>query len=1486
MNRVYRLVWSAGRQAWVAASELARGRSKGSAGKSRGALLKASALLVVGMPGAAFGVTLNWDGGDPDDTNWSSEANWNPDAFPTTGSTEENPNVLVFGGTGTTTYNDVGGRFIIEFSAGATAFNLAGSNSIISHGITNNSSTLQTISMGSIEVPYNTATWDAGEGGLHFAGGVNMGGVLTVTGSGNTSIMGNVASAGFTSTVIKEGAGTLTLLGGVFNTRLRMKEGVLQVFGSLSGTGELEFDGGTLLASSGITSGKAVTFSAAGGTIDTAGNLVTLSGSLSGAGGFTKAGAGTLVLTGNGSYTGPVTISAGTLQGDSDSLVTNIINNSSLVFDQAADGTYARNISGTGSLTKIGAGVLTLSGSNTYSGGTTVSAGGLVGNSSSLQGAIVNNASVTFDQAALGTYAGQMSGSGSLTKSGLGTLVLSGTNSYSGGTTITDGTLQGTTNSLQGSVVNNGTLAFAQAFNGTFTGGISGSGQLLKSGSGTLVLGGTNSYSGGTVVSGGVLESSTGSLSGNITNNAQVTFNQAADGTYAGVLSGTGQLVKTGTGVLTLSGLNTYSGGTVVSAGALQGDTSTLLGDITNNAEVIFAQAMDGLYAGTMTGTGLLTKTGAGALVLTGDHSQAQGIEVEAGLLQVGNGGTAGSVSGPISLASGATLGFNRTDSVSHTGVISGAGGVVQGGSGDLRLAAANTYQGGTVLEAGSLTVANNQALGSGDVVFDGGALGLEGPRILTNDFSLLTDATFNQAALGHAVLLGAIGLNTGTKVITSNGAGSLLDLGGAISGDTADTGLQLATDEAGADMTVIRMRGSEANSYTGDTQVGAQVSLQLMKDANVTAVQGDLRIDADAIVSVANTEQIADSSWVYMADGSRLNLGGMGSVTETIHGLSGDGALDLFGNSLLQLSEGSFAGPISGSGGLVKNGAQTLVLSGVSSYTGETVVNGGTLYANGVLASAMRVNSGGRLGGSGTVGSITLGSGAVLAPGNSIGTLNVAGDVDFTGGGVYQVEVDAAGNSDQLIASGTAYLSGGSVEVLPADGEYSVSTDYLILSAGAIDGTFDTVSSSLAFLTPSLRYDSENVYLRLLRNDVDFAGVAATQNQRAVASTLLGALSAGPSADLTTLMDTLLFLTEAGARQGYDALSGVQHTNSQAVLLGSGRRLNSMLHHRSRQLGLAPGMAAASLSAVEPVAVSVDGNAGDQLRGMSAGDTGGTAAQGSGLWLNVQGGNGKLDDDRNATGASYDWQGLYLGADAWLSEQLLVGAAIGLAETDMDPAYGSSEMDSVQLAAYGRWQDGLRYVDAAVDVGSHSVDAERDVRLGNLSRTATSDYDAKTRGVSLEAGQGIDLSDATRITPFLGMSYAHLDREGFAEKGAGDANLRVDGETEESLQGRIGVRLEQALVDDSRRSVDLDLSLGWGYEFADQSSALRTSLSGAPALPFTVEGPERDRGQLELGAGVSASLSERVQLRVGYQGQLSGNYQDHSANSILSIRW
>ena len=263
-----------------------------------------------------------------------------------------------------------------------------------------------------------------------------------------------------------------------------------------------------------------------------------------------------------------------------------------------------------------------LSGVNTYSGGTTISAGvvqvknSTPGTSSSVgTGAVTLNGgtfqaganNLTFSNAfALNTADGSVdtnsntltlsgamangNGAGALTKIGAGTLILTGTNSYSGGTTITAGTLQlgngGTTGSILGDVVDNGTFAINHSNTFTFGNAISGTGAFAQNGTGITVLTGTNTYGGGTTITAGTLQlgnaGTTGSILGDVVDNGTFAINHSNAFTFGGAISGTGGFAQNGTGTTILTGTSTYSGATSVNAGML-----VVNGSIANSAVTV-----------------------------------------------------------------------------------------------------------------------------------------------------------------------------------------------------------------------------------------------------------------------------------------------------------------------------------------------------------------------------------------------------------------------------------------------------------------------------------------------------------------------------------------------------------------------------------------------------------------------------------------------------------------------------------------------------------------------------------------------------------------------------------------------------------------------------------------------------------------------------------------------------------------------------------
>ena len=590
------------------------------------------------------------------------------------------------------------------------------------------------------------------------------------------------------------------------------------------------FTGGTMLfAGAGISSSLPIDLQAGGGTFNTAGNNATLSGTISGIGGLTKTGDGTLTLSGTNSYHGGTNLNGGVLSVSSDSNLGDasgalsfnggILRITGTTFtstprtinwgangggfdiaDAANTFTVSQNLTGSGGLTKLGAGTLVLAGSNTYSGATVISAGTLAGGVFSLSANSAHTiaAGATLDLAGNWQNIGSLSGAGTVTNSGgtdaslitgtdntsatfsgviqdgasrtrvkidgTGITTFTGTNTYTGGTAICFcSTLQlgsgGATGSIVGDVTNSGTLIFNRSNSYTFAGVISdgfpGQGKVVLNGTGETIFTGSNTYSGATTINAGTLQigdgGTSGSVAGNIVNNAALIFNRSDDSTYGGVISGSGTVEKRGAGALTLAGANTYTGATTITAGTLEIQDSFASPTIVNNGTLIYSTAAN---AGTasITNNGQLTffgQTTAGSAVITNSGTILFDGNSTAGNAQLTNNAPGAVVnfftSGPASdarisaasIAGGGRFDLNSSEltvggnnlSTTVTGVLTGDGFVtgqslVKTGTGTLTLAGINTYTGATTVNAGTLSVDGSIASSSLTTVNAGATLG------------------------------------------------------------------------------------------------------------------------------------------------------------------------------------------------------------------------------------------------------------------------------------------------------------------------------------------------------------------------------------------------------------------------------------------------------------------------------------------------------------------------------------------------------------------------------------------------------------------------------------------------------------------------------------------------------------------------------------------------------------------------------------------
>ncbi|RYG22240.1 hypothetical protein EON82_17495, partial [bacterium] len=750
----------------------------------------------------------------------------------------------------------------------------------------------------------------------------------------------------------------------------------------------------------------------------------TYAGLIQGTGSLIVSGTGTTTLTGTNTYTGGTVVNGGRLveQNPHGTYTAN----ADLEFRNASNLTYANAITGAGSFTKSGNGVLTLTGINRYVGTTTAAAGILrIGTNYAIsdQSALTVNSGATFDVNGKSLTLKSLSGTGSLTlgastgnlyvnnlsgtsfdgvisgegrfvKSGVGTLILTGQNTNTGGTSVFDGRLL--VYRPFGNYAVSSTLEARTATAQTYAGVISGEGSFVKSGAGTLTLTGTNTYTGGTTVNAGTLIDQNPHGPGYFVNElAGLELQNAGNQTYAGVISGLGTLVKSGAGTMTLTEANSYSGGTTVSAGRLIDQNPH--GSYVTNAALEFANAGSLTHASPIAGTGSFTKSGAGTLTLSGASTYGGTTTVDTGTLRNGvanalpattaltvNGTydlggfnqTLASLTGAggVALSGGRSLTVNLGTSTSFAGIVSGAGSLVKGGAGTLTLTGANTYSGGTTIDAGRLIAdrlngnyLNNAALeypGSGGATYSGAITGI---------------GSFTRTSASGTLTL--TGVNTYTGGTLATGGGRIIDqnphgaydaaVGATIEFQNAQ-GLTWSSPITGAGTFAKSGAGTleitGGNTYTGRTIVREGRLIDANPHGSSYSVSGVLEFRTASDATYANpisgsgafvksgAGTLTLSSQNTYSGGTTVSAGRL--IDQNPHGNYDNQAALEFNTTGTK----SLSGIVSGAGSLTKSGAGTLTLSGSSAHAGGTTVDAGTLRVTGNLAGSVAVSAGATL--------------------------------------------------------------------------------------------------------------------------------------------------------------------------------------------------------------------------------------------------------------------------------------------------------------------------------------------------------------------------------------------------------------------------------------------------------------------------------------------------------------------------------------------
>ena len=833
------------------------------------------------------------------------------------------------------------------------------------------------------------------------------------------------------------------------------------------------------------------------------------------------------------------------------------------------------------------------------------------------------------------------------------------------------------------------------------------------------------------------------------------------------------------------------------------------------------------------------------------------------------------------------------SDTATISAPITGTGGLVKQEGGTLVLVGDNDYAGDTRIMDGILRVEGGAALGQGAVSVDGagGLLDVAAGGVVDG-----LDITVNAGGAGLGARLGNGSSANGATLVANGGGIDILaeaDITDAHLGAHGSSEIWVYFDTTSAQTHTISSLGGDGGIRLNGNSDDVLVISSGTESTFAGVISGDAGLTKTGVGALTLTGEntytglttLQGGAWLYLGDG-----GEGGSI-------AGDVQIDSGVLYFNRSDDFTFAGQIAGtnSAHLRQNGAGTTTLTGDNSgFNGNSVIvsAGGLVIADGSTlgmggAGIVNVQSGGALGGRGTIVTPTLNVNGRLAPGeDTLGTLTVTGDVNFGADSVFAVRIASNGDNDALAVTGEASLAG-NVEVTAIDPHVSYvdGQTYTILTAtDPLVGEFAgaTMLNQSAFLTPMLTHNADNVVLTI-GVTADFTTVAQTFNQLQVSSALNGLEQTG---DALTVFNEIAMLGPDQARRAFDLTSGEVHASGQHVIDNTFALFNRTLRHQgtaglgglggagvvTAPLGYAPtARAAAGVGAIDDATAAY------------------ADSRVANAWLAPLGGRGTIDGDGNA--ASLDWWNA--GIAGGYEGQIDLGTGNGFAgfglgyirsHGSVDARLSSFDADGFHIGTYGAWEGGPWRLAGALAYAANRISTERNIVFGGLDRTAEADYWTHSLGFSGEAAYGMDMGGGTTFLPLFTLDGGWSGHGGFTETGAGALNVSAGSESWTRLDTGIGLGISHVMPTEAGRLV-LEGRAVWEHAFADVVPSQSLSFAGSP-VGFDVRGPAASRDRLRIGAGLAWDVAPDMTVRANYDGLFSGDQSSHSGSIGLNIRF
>ena len=860
--------------------------------------------------------------------------------------------------------------------------------------------------------------------------------------------------------------------------------------------------------------------------------------------------------------------------------------------------------------------------------------------------------------------------------------------------------------------------------------------------------------------------------------------------------------------------------------------------------------------------------------------------------------------------------------------IVNAASGVITVGGDGVGIFAAGSS---TVTNAGQITIGN--------------AAGPVAAIIATNDdntVSNLAGATITVGLNADGILMQgdrAIVNNAGT--IIAAGSGAAIDVFGDDALITSNGVMNLGDNVAG-----ISTQGDRALITHSGTINGGVQSAGVAYNGSSGTINNSGRIilgnDSFGIIALGDSNTITNSGTITVGNGFAVGidvsnfvgsntvintgtinvgsggfgvgilLGGSGTVfnSGTINAASGFAAIDLCGcGGVLTLGPGSVI-----KGLVVGGGVGTLQLGGTGKdtfnlsligvgqqYDGFSTFNkvdssnwtltgtgaqdwnvlGGTLSVNGVINGLVTVNAGGTLGGTGTIDNVLV-NGGVLAPGNSIGTLNVTGSLTFTAASSYMVEISGT-SSDLTRVTGAVTLGGATVVVVPSG---MVTRQYTILTAtggGLVDTFNPVVTGASSNLNPTLSYDANNVYLNFALN----YGGGLNVNQQNVANAL-----------------TSFFNTTGGIPVGFASLSpagltqvsGELATGSQQATFDVMNLFLSLMSDPfvagrnggiSGNAGAIPFAEESALGyAAKKPRVARDAFAKFPTKADIARDD--LFDQRWSVWGSAYGGGSNTSGNaalgsNDATARAF---GFAVGADYRLSRDTLAGFALAGGGTNFSVSgFGSGRSDLFQAGAFIRHNIGNAYVTAAAAYGWQDVTTERTVTVAGFERLRAQ-FNANAFSGRVEGGYRY-VTPWMGVTPYAAGQFTTYSLPAYAEQvlaGAGTFALNYAAKDVTASRTELGVRTDKSFAM-LNGILTLRGRAAWAHDFnTDRNvTALFQTLPGAS---FVVNGAAQAHDSALVTAAAEMKWLSGWSAAAVFEGQFSNVTNSYAGKGVVRYAW